>query len=229
MRKPRFIAGEHFDWYGRKLEVIRGLPTDEIIVRDTKTAKIIAVDFIELVMQFVLQQLDLVIDKREDMNGHSEEGMEIAHFRKEILDTVLKIPVRKRRVEIQKLVDEIRSRPLTDDDRPPLVSVASIYRWLEIYEKSNYDVGSLVPNTKQRGGKGKSRLPNEVEHIVWQVIEESSYASGNSASFEEVTRRVNARIDAENQRRGHGEKLPTISRATVIRRMQTIERNSTSS
>jgi|GEM_PF-2700093 len=220
MIKPRFFAGEHFSWYGRKFEVIRGLPTEEIIVRDTKTMIIVTVDFTEIVMQYVLQKLNAQKTENKEIVDYPSALMAVAQFRKNILDLVLKMPVHHRYDEIQRLVERIRAEPRSDNEKPIFISVATIYRWLREYEKSGRNIHSLIPATSHRGGSGKSRLPDAVEHILWGVIEENRFTADKGAAVTEVLHMVNARIREENRRRSDDQKLPIVSRATVGRRMQ---------
>ena len=222
MLKPRFFAGERFNWNGRIFEVIRGLPTDEIIVRDTRTTIIVAVDFTEIVMQYVLQKLDAA-KKENEAYGASDyplASMKVAQFRKAVLDIVLKIPVRNRHDEIQKLVEQLRAEPRRDDKKPLLISRSTIYHWLHDYEKSNHDIRSLLPDTASCGGKGKYRLADAVERILSGVIAENQFAVDKAASVTEVLRIVNGRIREENRQRSDDQKLANVSRATVGRRMQ---------
>lgn len=220
MIKPRFFAGEHFSWYGRKFEVIRGLPTEELIVRDTKTMIIVTVDFTELVMQYVLQKLNAQKGENKETADYPPALMAIAQFRKNVLDLVLKMPVHHRYDEIQKLVERIRAEPRSDNEKPIFISAATIYRWLREYEKSGHNIHSLIPATAFRGGGDKSRLSNIVEEIMWRTIEENQFAVDKEATVTEVFHIINARIREENRRRSDDQKLPVVSRATVGRRMQ---------
>jgi len=204
MLKPRFFAGERFNWNGRNFEVIRGLPTDEIIVRDIRSTVIVAVDFTEVVMQSIFQKLDAA-KKEKEPDGTSDyppELMKVAQFRKTILDLVLKMPVRNRYDEIQKLVERLHAEPRSDNEKPLSISRSTIYHWLSDYEKSNYDIRSLLPDTASCDGKGKYRLADGVERILSQVIAENQFTVDKAASVTEVLRIVN------------------VSRATVGRRMQ---------
>jgi len=222
MLKPRFFAGERFNWNGRNFEVIRGLPTDEIIVRDIRSTVIVAVDFTEVVMQSIFRKLDAA-KKEKEPDGTSDyppELMKVAQFRKTILDLVLKMPVRNRYDEIQKLVERLHAEPRSDDEKPLSISRSTIYHWLRDYEKSNYDIRSLVPDTASRGGKGKYRLPDAVEQILSRVIAENHFTADKAATVTEVLRIVNTRIHEENRQHSDDQELSPVSRATVARRMQ---------
>lgn len=93
--------------------------------------------------------------KYEDLNNIEEKDWEIAKKRFEIIKPLLK-PNRS--------LDEVK-----EIARDSKTSKATIYRWIKLYEASE-SVSSLL-NTERTGGKGQSRLDEELDVIIKDVIE----------------------------------------------------------
>ena len=81
------------------------------------------------------------------------------------------------------------------------VHIATLYRWIDAYERSGR-VSSLLP-TRRSGGRGKSRLSPEVESILQATIEDfylSTQKRSAQKTCEEVLRRCrNADIPPPHQ------------------------------
>ncbi|WP_289058576.1 Mu transposase C-terminal domain-containing protein [uncultured Flavobacterium sp.] len=92
------------------------------------------------------------------------------------------------------------------------ISRATIYRWLETFNKSN--VVSSLAHVKKRGGIGKSRLPVEIDNIINTSIE-NLYLNSSKYSITKVLRDIKFRC-IEN-------KLKIPSESAVRRRMEKID------
>jgi putative transposase len=95
------------------------------------------------------------------------------------------------------------------------VSRATVYRWVAAFRETGL-LSSLLPNTGLRGGKGKTRLPPEIDAIISDCIENFHDTEQNSsiaATVEEIRRRcsnaqlrlpalntIRARIERSNGR-----------------------------
>lgn len=72
---------------------------------------------------------------------------------------------------IKPLLDSEKSSSLIEEvSKSAGKSVATIYRWIELYNRTQ-KVSSLVPG--QKGGKGLTRLSPEIEEIIKSVIEDT--------------------------------------------------------
>jgi putative transposase len=101
------------------------------------------------------------------------------------------------------------------------VSKNSLYNWLHAYIQSNYDVRSLVPDTRLRGGKNKTRLDPVVEALVGSTIHEL-YKSREVVSIDDVLQEVACRVDESNLQQLASTPLAPPSRATVARRIEAL-------
>lgn len=79
---------------------------------------------------------------------------------------------------------------VAEQGRMTNVHVTTVYRWIDAYERSGR-VSALLP-TRRPGGRGKSRLPSEVEAIVKATVEDfylNSQKRSSQKTCEEVIRR----------------------------------------
>ena len=59
------------------------------------------------------------------------------------------------------------------------VSIGTIYRWRDQYEKGGRKLTALLPRTHERGPAGQNRLHPELDELIWEEIhlETHGYAS----------------------------------------------------
>jgi len=93
------------------------------------------------------------------------------------------------------------------------IHIATLYEWIKKYKTTN-NLFSLLPQYEKRGGKGKSRLPKEVEIIVDTFINEK-YLSSQKLSISKLHQEINATLSKNN--------LPTIAYNTLRNRIAQID------
>ena len=110
-----------------------------------------------------------------------EKLLKEAKRRYEIIKPIVegKIATKK---EIEKLAQEKNT------------SVSTIYRWIRNFKTTN-TLLSLIPNYENRGGKGKGRLPSEIEAIIDSMIKER-YLSQQKISISKLHKEINAVLHA---------------------------------
>ena len=103
----------------------------------------------------------------------------------------------------------------------PEVSVSqyTLERWLKAFIASGGDIRSLVARTEQRGGKGGSRLHNDVEAIIQSVFA-ACRNEPQHRTPDMVYARILQRIADDNRYREANNQLKPPSRATFYRRLQ---------
>ena len=158
-----------------------------------------------------------------DLSDCPESLRAIAEYRLEIIRPLLDLPPRQRGKAIQAHVKVTKEERKTNKRTlQTAISVTSIYRWLRDYTKSGGDIRALIPNTRKRGGKQQSRLPEDVEAIIQSVLEEC-YAVREKRTVDYLVREVAVRIEEENQQRPAEQQLKVPSRATTARRIAALE------
>jgi putative transposase len=98
------------------------------------------------------------------------------------------------------------------------LSLTTVYRWINAYQKAGGDLRALIPSTHKRGGPGKPRLPSQVNNIVEATIKEK-YVRREKATVDAVVNEVAIRIEEANAYLRPGEKLSMPSRRTIARRV----------
>jgi putative transposase len=105
------------------------------------------------------------------------------------------------------------------------LSVSSVYRWRERYVAAGNDVRALIPATRQRGGKGRSRLDG-VDDLVTAVINDQ-YFKRERVTIDDLHHEVARRVDEMNADRPEAERLSLPSRATIARRVAALDAQAT--
>jgi putative transposase len=98
-------------------------------------------------------------------------------------------------------------------------SASSIYRWLCDFRDSGYDVRSLVPAYAQSGANGPSRIHQDNEDIIQQVLAECQ-ATPRQRTMKDIHLQVIHRIAEENRTRPDADQLPLPGQTTMYRRIQ---------
>jgi hypothetical protein len=97
-------------------------------------------------------------------------------------------------------------------------SAESIERWRKAYIKSGYDIRALMPVAHTRGGKGRKRLPAEIEAIYQEMFQ--TYRNHPRARTRQgVMNDLFLRIDNLNLERPDSMHLQAPSWSTTYRRM----------
>ena len=110
----------------------------------------------------------LLIETPIDPESSVSKYWEIAEKRYEIIKPLLK-PGRTRR-EVEERAREFNLSPVT------------LYRWIKRFEESGGLISSLSPGYSKRGGRGKKRIPPELEDLMEEVINEVYLNPGRRVS-----------------------------------------------
>jgi putative transposase len=98
------------------------------------------------------------------------------------------------------------------------VSVYTLQRWLDAWLTSGGDLRALLPHTDTRGGKGKSRLPPDVERLIQSTLA-ACQADPRHRTPEQVYAQLLNQMADENRYRPPADRLEPPSRATFYRRL----------
>jgi putative transposase len=98
-------------------------------------------------------------------------------------------------------------------------STASLERWMNAFLDSGGDIRALVPHSHRQGGRERSRLQPEVEHIIQAVLADCADNPRHRTPDQVYTRILNQIADA-NATRPPDDLLSPPSRATLYRRLE---------
>ncbi len=121
------------------------------------------------------------------------------------------------RNQIAQFVEEISPGASPVDEAQ---SVGSIERYMQAFAESGGDIRSLVPHTRQRGGKGQSRLDEAVERIITAVLEKYASITDRESTVDQVMAEVINAIADENRFRSTNEQLSLPHQRTLRRRIK---------
>jgi len=163
-------VGKSIFYKGKQYIIDYILPPDNIVIKDEegniKTIKAVEID-----------DNSQINNTPKDILQIEEKLYETAKKRYEIIKPILegKITTKKEKEELAKKHN---------------INVTTLYDWLKKYKATN-TLLSLIPNYSQRGGKGKSKLPKEVQIIIDTLIKER-YLSHQRISISKLHREINA-------------------------------------
>lgn len=110
--------------------------------------------------------------------------------------------------------------PFSQADGQEAASVSSIERYLRAFVDSGGDIRSLIPQTRQRGGKGKGRLDARVEQIIEAVLTDYASITERVSTVDQVVTEVVNRIADENRFRDAHDPIALPSESTIRRRIK---------
>lgn len=227
-----FSTDAQFYWEGVAYKILKLLPGEEANIEAKNTGATSVVKISTLVKAFFNEQVQFILEGKHvkkdslqnigiankyiNLSDCPETWVAIARYRLKVIQPLLNIH-RRTMKEVENRVKEVKSC-LPDDSHSmkDSVSVASIYRWIQDYEKSGNDLRSLIPN--KRGGKGKS-LSEKAETIINKVIEDK-YFVREKVTVQDIHNELAVRITEENQLCSSGQHLPIPSESTVKRRIR---------
>jgi putative transposase len=99
------------------------------------------------------------------------------------------------------------------------ISRASLERWMTAFDRSGYDIRSLVPATDLQGGKGKRRLNDRLERLIAAVLAECA-AAPMYRTAQDVYLMIVNRVAEENRYLPADQQLALPGSATVYRRIR---------
>jgi putative transposase len=238
MSTQRFSTGKYFHWQDTTYEVKRLLPEGKLQIENVLTADVMIVDISTLVEALFDGDLRFTVDGQDDhtrvkerymtLTDYPEHLVAVARYRLQVIQPLLELKVEERtRAAVVQRAREIRSTRCTDENNGlhASVSAASIYRWIRDYTHSGNDLRALIPATRARGGKGTSRLGDEVEAIVESAIRDRYYVR-EAVTIDDVVHEIAVRLEEENRSRPAHEKLDMPSRRTIARRINSMDMRS---
>ncbi len=229
MSAQRFTTGKHFIWQAEEYRVVRLLPEQQITIEHVQTATRQNVAFTTLVQALFTGELQFVAAPGTGVLAVSSITLAdypphlraLAEYRWEVIRPLLALsPNERSRERVAERVAEIRQAREAGAQFPKAaVSSASIYRWIQAYERSGHDLRVLVGNSQQQGGKQQTRLAEESEALIAAVIRDRYYVR-EKVTCDDVYLEVALRVAEENRFRHAGEQLDTPSRTTIWRRIE---------
>lgn len=244
MRAQRFSTGKCFHWRDTTYKVRQLLPEGKIRIEDVLTEDVVIVELSTLIealfdsdLRFVIEYQHVTPSANEhassrsrhiDLADYPEHLITIARRRLDVIQPLLEMkPKERTRAVVTMHAQEAgaSASQVEDGKLEESVSVTSIYRWIKAYTQSGNDLRALIPATRERGGKGKSRLSTEVEAIVESSIRDKYYVR-EAVTIDDIVCEIAVRLEEENRSRIAHEKLEAPSRRTVARRISTLDMRS---
>lgn len=203
--------GSEVEVEGRRLVITHVIDLDYVMAQDCQTGKIERVT----VAQLRAPTQSIAPDNLPDLSQLDGADWDEARRRLAAIKVILEAP--------RSTKELVRSQAATLD-----VDAATLYRWMQLY-RSTGKLSSLLP-AKPHGGRGKSRLPAEVDSIIKIAIDQfylTKQQPSVRATADEVIRlcrnagvsaphrnTVRTRIQSLSQRmrlrrRGHGKAADT--------------------
>jgi putative transposase len=99
-------------------------------------------------------------------------------------------------------------------------SVGTIERYMQSFIDSGRDIRSLVPQTRQRGGKDQSRLDEAIERTIETVLEKYATITERESTVDQIITDVVNAIGDENRFRDPDDQLMLPSERTIRRRIK---------
>ena len=241
MQRQRFIPGKNFVWQATTYVVQRVLPTQQVVIEHAGSTALTTVPLITLVqalfegtLHFITApsspdastaERSLAANRGRDLQDYPAELVMIARARLAAIQPLLALtPGQRTRAAV---VERSRAlRATRGAAHPPTlmtaVSVASLYRWIADYTRSDHDLRALIPVISRRGGAGHGRLASEVEAMIDDVLR-ARYLVREAVTIEDVWHEILARIAEANQARAPDTQLVPPARATVARRINRLD------
>ncbi len=240
MSTHQFIVGTRFRWQEKTYEVRPSSAENTLTLREVLTKqetnvdmRVLAKALFEGTLFFITreQSMKSIIStssnsqtEQPTLSDYSEYQSNIALYRLQVISPLLKMqPKERSREMIRDYVTKLR----TERDEAFVgsllgsVSVNSIYNWIRSYINGGYDIRSLVPNTKRRGGKDKLRLDAGVDALINATIQEL-YKRPEAISIDDVVQEVACRVQEINISHPERKALILPSRSTVARRIEAL-------
>ena len=236
----QFSVGTRFRWQGTIYEVRPPTSVNGITLRETLTEEETSAETQTLLSALFSGKLFFLprgqTKKAKKQAGHSlEEELRtlddylphlsnIARYRLEAIWPLLQLDPKARTSKaVEDRAAEIKANldPAFEGSLLGSVCRNSLYNWLHAYIASNYDVRSLIPDTKQRGGKNKPRLDPAVDTLIDSAIHEL-YKKPEIVSIDDVLQEVACRVHESNMKQPENKPLLEPSRATVARRIEAL-------
>src|SRR5260221_5793813 len=144
----------------------------------------------------------------------------IARWREEVIRPLLSVRPLTRSIVTQRVLEVKASlQSQRAGERMLAVSIASIYRWIRAFQRSNGDLRSLIPYVRQGEDRARSRLHPAVDEIIEKAIREM-YGKGECVTIDTLQHAVALLLREAKHTRLDYEQLHIPSRSTIYRRMK---------
>ena len=235
MSPHRFTPGEQFVWQGALFIVRRLLkPEQRVNLENLETGALIWAEESELVNALFTGEV-IFNDQSDphpreklapDLASFSPEAVEVAHWRLRVIEPLLGLAEKEvTTARVKQRVEEVqKNNPEASTTLRLAVSRASIYRWMHAYYRSGKDIRALLPKLGARGGRGKSRLKQETTAIVDAILKGQCFRP-EKVGLDDLLALIAAKIETENKLRPPDDPLPLLSRATLARRIEALDRH----
>lgn len=239
MSAERFSVGKRFEWNNATYEVKRLLPEGQINVEEVSSGAVRVESVQILVEALFASHLRFITHyhsgktsgstSREislDLSGYPEWQVNAARFRLKVIEPLLSFNPSERTPEvIQNRIDEIRTEFQDHPAKQHLLrglSRRSIFRWMHDYFQSGGDLRALIPQYSRCGAKGASRLEQDLKNLMESVIKDR-YHRRERVTIDDIYALIATRLQEENRVRPADEQLLLPSRATVSRRIDSLD------
>lgn len=220
----RFVSGKRFRWQEVTYEITQLLPQEKVNLVAITSGEVLTVTQSQLVDELYAGRLRFAI---KDANGEAFEivthrefiSLEDcsprqqveARFRFWVIRPLCEMDKSSRtRQDVIERVQTVRNLLLKNEVPVVLtfglrqeekintsVSTATVYRWLQAFEQSAYDLRSLISNIHKRGRHGRIYIEAAAEEVMKATIEEM-YLRREKYTIDDVYREILLRIDEEN-------------------------------
>jgi len=235
MSTCQFSPGQRFLWQGSLMEVKRLLLTEQKVnLENLGTGALLLLEISTLVTALFSGELifenngDAYRTRKPipDLSCYPSEAVEAARWRLKVIEPLLSLPERDvTRDLVQQRVNEFKSATTEASASrytyTTAISKASVYRWLKAYQQSGNDIRALLPKLETRGGNGKSRLSPEMNALIDAILKAQCYRP-EKVALDDLVALIAARIEDENRLRSKADHLSMPSRATIARRIETL-------
>lgn len=182
------------------------------------------------VLQRICQVRDeMKVEAAEEFKERYQEGVDVSDARSTKAGTLATQGTTCNKDEVDRTEDTLEGRQrrmamhwyvkgAAERKLQSSLSLTTVYRWINAYQKAGGDLRALIPSTHKRGGPGKPRLPSQVNNIVEATIKEK-YVRREKATVDTIVNEVALRIEEANAYLLPGEKLSMPSRRTIARRV----------
>ena len=236
MNRQHLSSGTRFRWQGVTYQVNRQLVEGEVTLEDMLTGAVQVVKVSILVQALFAEELHFLASHGNDpaqvllpeqdrarllpLSDYPVHWVDIARYRLSVIQPLLGLAYRTR-AEVQARVKELQASAQSSEEHTlqRSLSTAALYRWIRDYTRSGQDVRALIPAVQARGGKGHSRLRQEVDTLANLILQEKSKVLEH-ITLEDVRYELAVRISEENRLRPSQDQLSMPSRATLARRME---------
>jgi len=233
----RFSAGTRLRWQGKIYEVRLSTSADTVALREMLTEEETLVETQILLKALFAGKLFFLpsgsqkkfkkqngIDLEEELRTLDDYPPHLAataRHRLEAIWPLLPLDPKARKVAVGTRAEEVKAacNPAFEDTLLGSASKASLYRWINTYAASNFDARSLVPGTRERGGKNKLRLAPAVDELIDSTIHDL-YKGQEIVSIDDVDQEVACRVQETNLEHPEHKPFSGPSRATVARRIE---------